>query len=123
MLTPGWRGEGTLRPAAPSNTGMRPTHSAPLPVFHLSPPAVSALTGSLRDDAARLTPLDLAPPPAVGPLRDFAHACAGAVASVNERTVALRGETERLAAAMDATAEAAVAVDARLGRALGAMLP
>lgn len=102
---------------------MRPAHSAPLAVFHLDPPAVAALTDALRRDATGLVPLRLAPPPAVGPLRPFAQACAAAVASVNERTAALRGEAERLASAVDTATAAAVAVDTSLGRSLGVLRP
>lgn len=97
--------------------------SAPLSTFRIDPPAVAALTGRLRADAAALRPVQLPDVPAIGPLAAFAAALAGAVDSVNGRTTALRTEAERLADVMDTTTRATVAVDSSLGRALGVTQP
>ncbi|WP_115685206.1 hypothetical protein [Corynebacterium senegalense] len=102
---------------------MTPPSAAPLPVFHLNPPALDTLTAQLRADAAALRPLAHSPAAATGPARAFTEALAAAVGSVNERTEALRAEASRLAVAMDATVGAARAVDAGLGRALGVLEP
>ena len=98
---------------------MRSLQEAPLATFQINPADVSALTASLRADAAALTPVEAAAPPGVGPLRSFVEAFEAAVGSVNTRASALRDEAERLAGVMDATSDAATSVDARLGRDLG----
>ena len=91
-------------------------------VFHIDPAAVSAMTDSLRADAAQLQLLDDVNVPDLWPLGEFSAALSQAITKANTDAEALRAEANRIAAAMDLAADAAVAVDDRTCRKLEASL-
>lgn len=91
-------------------------------VFHIDSAAVSAMTESLRDDAARLQLLHDVSVPATWPLGKFSAAVSESIAKANTDAEALRAEAHRIAEAMDLAVDAAAAVDACTCQKLGATL-
>ena len=91
-------------------------------VFHIDSTAVSAMTDSLREDAARLQLLNDVPVLNVWPLGEFRTAVGEAIVKANADAEALRAEAQRIASVMDLAVDAAAAVDASTCKRLGAAL-
>lgn len=91
-------------------------------VFHIDSAAVSAMTDSLRDDAARLQLLNDVSVPGTWPLGEFSAAVTESIAKANTDAEALRAEAHRIADVMDLAVDAAAAVDNCTCRKLGAAL-
>ena len=91
-------------------------------VIHIDPAAVSAMTESLRADAAQLQLLDDVNVPDLWPLGEFSAAVTESIAKANTDAEALRAEAHRIAEVMDLAVDAAAAVDTCTCRKLGAAL-
>ena len=91
-------------------------------VFHVDSAAVSAMTDSLRNDAARLQLLNDVPVPRTWPLGEFSAAVTESIAKANTDAEALRAEAHRIAEVMDLAVDAAAAVDTCTCQKLGAAL-
>ena len=91
-------------------------------VFHIDSAAVSAMTESLRDDAARLHVRHDVSGPATWPLGEFSAAVSESIAKANTDAEALRAEAHRIASVMDLVVDAAASVDSCTCQKLGAAL-
>lgn len=91
-------------------------------VFHIDSAAVSAMTDSLRNDAARLQLLNDVSVPRTWPLGEFSATVTESIAKANADAEALRAEAHRIASAMDLAVDAAAAVDTCTCQKLGATL-
>lgn len=91
-------------------------------VFQIDSAAVSAMTDSLREDAAQLQLLNDVPVLDVWPLGEFRTAVGEAIAKANADAESLRAEAHRIASAMDLAVDAAAAVDASTCQKLEATL-
>ena len=91
-------------------------------VFHIDSAAVSSMTDSLRDDAARLQLLNDVSVPGTWPLGEFSAAVTESIAKANTDAEALRAEAHRIAEVMDLAVDAAAAVDTCTCQKLGAAL-
>ncbi|WJY96901.1 hypothetical protein CFOUR_02315 [Corynebacterium fournieri] len=80
-------------------------------VFQIDSADVSALTDSLREDAAQLQLLHDVNVPDIWPLGEFSATVKSAIGKANTDAEALRAEARRIAAVMDLTVDAAAAVD------------
>ena len=91
-------------------------------VFHIDSAAVSTMTDSLREDAAKLQLLHDVSFPATWPLGEFSAAVTESIAKANTDAEALRAEAHRIAAVMDLAVDAAAAVDTCTCQKLGVAL-